>query len=428
VPAIAQIPDAVANVDFAAGPGRSILILNQTFYPDVVSTAQHATDLAVALVGAGYRVTILTGAHAYDDPSTEFPARESWRGMQIIRVSGTAFGKGARWRRAADFGTYMAACAARAALLQHHDLTIALTSPPLISFLGSLLVPLKKTGALLFWAMDLNPDEAIAAGWLREQSLPVRVLSSMQLQSMRRATRIVALDGFMKERMVAKGLAADKIDVISPWTHEPVSFDSTASGEFRAQHGLAGKFVVMYSGNHSPCHPLDTVIQAARRLESDPRIVFCFVGGGSEYRRLREIARQQNLRNLMFLPYQPLERLGASLSAADLHLVVMGEPFVGIIHPCKIYNVLRVGAPVLYIGPSPSHITDLLAELNSSQTYRANNGDVEGVLEKILAAAAVPHRANPRHVSFAEKFSHQILVSRMLDVVQATLVTSQTRP
>src|SRR5205807_812373 len=68
------------------------------------------------------------------------------------------------------------------------------------------------------------------------------------------------------------------------------------------------------------------------------------------------------LSSIRCLPYQPLSELAASLSAADLHVVVMGEPFVGIVHPCKIYNILNVGAPVLYIGPSPSHITEMMGK------------------------------------------------------------------
>src|SRR6266699_3329465 len=64
--------------------------------------------------------------------------------------------------------------------------------------------------------------------------------------------------------------------------------------------------------------------------------------------------------NIVCLPYQPLSALAGSLSAADLHVVVMGEPFVGIVHPCKIYNVLAVCAPVLYLGPRPNHVTEIL--------------------------------------------------------------------
>lgn len=49
----------------------------------------------------------------------------------------------------------------------------------------------------------------------------------------------------------------------------------------------------MYAGNHSPCHPLDTVVAAAERLRDDPRFIFCFVGGGSEYWRMKAEAAQR---------------------------------------------------------------------------------------------------------------------------------------
>jgi hypothetical protein len=36
---------------------------------------------------------------------------------------------------------------------------------------------------------------------------------------------------------------------------------------FRIQHGLQDKFAIMYSGNHSPANPLNTLLQAAVRLK-----------------------------------------------------------------------------------------------------------------------------------------------------------------
>ena len=119
----------------------------------------------------------------------------------------------------------------------------------------------------------------------------------------------------------------------------------------------------MYSGNHSPCHPLDTLLAAAERLKGRGDITFCFVGGGSEHRKVREFASARGLGNVKCLPYQPLGKLSASLSAADMHAVVMGEPFRGIVHPCKVYNILSIGVPLLYVGPAESHVTDAVAEV-----------------------------------------------------------------
>ena len=392
-----------------------ILILNQAFYPDIVSTAQHASDLAKALTQVGHEVTVVCSSRGYDDPRVRFPQQETWNAVNIIRVRSTGFGKASRWRRAADFSTFMASCALRVWRLQRFDVVVAMTSPPLISFLSSLAVP-GRASNLVFWSMDLNPDEAIAAGWLREKSLTARVLSRMLLHSLQRADRIVALDRFMKARIRAKGIPAEKVVVVPPWSHDDrVSFDPAGREEFRALYKLSRRFVVMYSGNHSPCHPLETLLQAAELLAENEDVVFCFVGGGSEFGTVKERARSRGLRNVLCLPYQPIEKLAGSLSAADLHVVVMGDKYVGIVHPCKIYNVLAVKKPFLYIGPNESHVTDIIGR---SSAYVSSHGDVEGVVANILRAMRNTGLASPRGVEVETLFSKNRLVPQMISAIE----------
>jgi len=396
-----------------------ILLINQAFYPDVVSAAQHAGDLAMRLTQAGHDVTVVCSSRGYDNPGVRFAKRERWRGVNIIRIGSTGFGKATKWRRAMDFGTFMASCAFRLCLLPHFDVILAMTSPPLISFLASLAVP-SKANNLVFWSMDLNPDEAIAAGWLAETSLSARVLSRMLLYSLKRAAVIVSLDRFMKDRIEAKGIEAGKILVVPPWAHDDhVAFDSVGREEFRKLHRLSNKFVVMYSGNHSPCHPLDTLLDAAERLADHDEIAFCFVGGGSEFRKVRERAQYRGLRNVLCLPYQPFETLSASLSAADLHVVVMGDPYVGIVHPCKIYNVLALGIPFLYIGPRQSHVQNIITEAISG-AYMATHGDVPTVVAKIFRAKERTADVLPRPSQLSHRFSKDVLVRELISAIEQT--------
>jgi colanic acid biosynthesis glycosyl transferase WcaI len=188
-------------------------------------------------------------------------------------------------------------------------------------------------------------------GWLRDKSAVARLLSWMLLRSLQRADRIVALDRFMKDRIQAKGIAPEKVLVVPPWSHDDhVRFDPAGREEFRDLYSLSGRFVVMHSGNHSPCHPLETLLQAAERLADHEDIVFCFIGGGSEFRKVQERAVARDMRNVRCFPYLPIEKLAASLSAADLQVVVMGNKYVGIIHPCKIYNVLAANRSFLSLA------------------------------------------------------------------------------
>ncbi len=353
----------------------------------MVATAQQLTGVARGLVDRGHSVTVITGRRGYDDQELRFPARERWHGIEIIRLPSISLGKRSRWRRALNFASFLAACACRLVLTQPQDRVIALTSPPMISWLASLFTRMKG-GRMVFWVMDLNPDEAIAAGWLRPDSLTARLLASLLKSSMQHSEKIIVLDRFMKDRIVAKGILEQKIEVIAPSQNGLVSYDPEGREAFRRRHHISDKFIVMYAGNHSPCHPLDTLLAAANELRDRDDIGFCFVGGGSERGRVKEFARTKRLENILCLPYQPQAELSAVLSAADLHVIIMGERFPGIVHPCKIYNILAVGAPFLYIGPIESHVADIIPGLpRRDQAFSARHGQVDSVVESIFQVA-----------------------------------------
>ena len=406
-----------------------VLLLNQCFYPDVVSTAQHLTDVAIGLVDRGHKVTVLASRRGYDDPRQHFNARETWRGIDIIRIPSLGLGKVSKWWRCLDFVIYLVVCFVRLMFLPRQDLTLALTSPPLISFFGALFVKLRG-GRFCFWVMDLNPDEGVALGWVREDSAIARVLQALLKYSLRRSDQIIALDRFMEQRIIDKGIPAESIAVLPPWPHDDdIHYDDAGRATFRAMHGLTDKFVVMYSGNHSSCHPLDTLLTAALRLQADGNIVFCFVGGGSEFQKVKDFARNKSLSNIVCLPYQPRSQLSGSLSAADLHVVVMGDRFKGLVHPCKIYNIVAIGAPFLYIGPEESHVSDLLQQhSNRLHARSARHGAVEEVVAHIQAAAASgPVRINDCE-EVTSNFSSHTLLPRMISTLEHVMENATALP
>jgi hypothetical protein len=397
-----------------------ILLLNQCFHPDHVSTAQHLTDLAQGLVAAGHDVTAVASSRGYDNPERRFPVREEWRGVQIRRIWTPGLGKSAKWRRFADFGVFWWNATWTLARLGRFDVTVCLTSPPLISSLGTLAAA-AHGGAVVPWVMDLNPDEAVAAGWLRAGGLMERTLTALQNATFQRAARIVALDRFMARRLRDKAVREDVIHVDAPWSHDDaVRVDRAAREAFRAEHGLTDKFVVMYSGNHSPCHPLNTLTDAARRLRDDARIQFLFIGGGSLWPKVKAFAEEHGLRNVTCLPYQPKEKLSGSLSAADLHTVVMGDPFVGIVHPCKIYNILALGIPFLGVGPAECHLSDLASRVRDRRYAMAvATGDVDGAVAAIRAAAERgPLEPSEELRALGAEFSRARLMPRFVELVE----------
>jgi colanic acid biosynthesis glycosyl transferase WcaI len=272
---------------------------------------------------------------------------------------------------------------------------------------------------MAYWAMDLNPDQLLAMKKIQPGSIPARTLESVNRVILQNSTLVIALDRFMADRLYPRGRLDDKLVVIPPWPHEKVAEPLAHAGNpFRAQHNLNGKFVVMYSGNHSPSNPLTTVLEAAVRLKDDPDVRFLFVGGGIGKKEVEEYVAKHDLKNVISLPYQPLSGLRQSLSAGDVHVVSMGDNMVGIIHPCKVYGAMAVGRPVLYVGPKPSHIADLLDRENFGR--HVAHGDVDACVDAIksLQAASEQDRTEMGlrgQRLLAGRLSQDILCGRFCD-------------
>ncbi len=116
-----------------------VLLINQVFHPDPQATSQYLSGLAVELVKRGHEVTVLTGRRDYDDPARLYPAREMWRGVEIIRVRNIGLGHGSKAGRMADFVSFLFFASLRGIALPRADLVMALTTPPLVSTLGAML-------------------------------------------------------------------------------------------------------------------------------------------------------------------------------------------------------------------------------------------------------------------------------------------------
>jgi glycosyltransferase involved in cell wall biosynthesis len=359
-------------------------------------------------------VTVLASRTAYDRPRERFAAREQWRGVDVRRIGCLSLSRDAVWKRAVTFASFLLNCALHMWARPRSDMVIAMTSPPLLCVLGALLARLRGA-RLVLWVMDLNPDEAVAAGYLRRGSLLERALRALLRFSLEASDRVIVLDRFMRERIEACGVDPGRITIVAPWPHShDVSYDAAGRGAFRKRHELEGKFVVMYSGNHSPCHPLDTLLEAARQLAERRDIAFCFAGGGVEFEKVRRFAAAHALENILCLGYQPRSELSASLSAADLHAVVMGDAFVGIVHPCKVYNILTLGIPILYVGPEPSPIVDAGTRVAGYPMRSARHGEHGLVAAHITAAAAENRTPQPACLDFTREFAQDQLISRFI--------------
>jgi len=329
----------------------SILFVNRVFPPDRGATGRCLSDMAGRIAAAGWRVTVLAdgGRTGRQTENCAVPA-----GVTLVRT-GHGVAEGDR----PDACAYLSAlCRLTGYALRqpYHDLVVTMTDPPMLALAGAIFAA-RHGSSSLHWCQDLYPDLLPVLG-VRMPALLHRVAGYGMARALRRQDAVVAIGRCMRERIVASGVAADRITVLPNWPDPAIRPLDKAGSGVRRSLGLAesdGRFLVAYSGTLGLAHPMDGVLEAAERLQgSDPAVLFLLVGEGRGFAAVEEAARRRGLSNLHRLPWQPSDRLAECLSAADLHLVAMDPAAEGLLVPSKLAGVQAAGRPCLFLGPAGS--------------------------------------------------------------------------
>ncbi len=179
--------------------GRSILAVSQVFPPDPTSLGQHLADATAELARRGHRVSVLTANSGYDDPSVRFPADEVIAGVAVRRLPLSSFGKRSMRVRLLGGVSFLIQATLRGLFRRNVDVVLVSTSPPMAGLAGVILAAVHRA-RLVYWVMDVNPDQAVVLGLASPASLGVKLYEAMNRLVLRRADAIVAMDRFMARR------------------------------------------------------------------------------------------------------------------------------------------------------------------------------------------------------------------------------------
>jgi glycosyltransferase involved in cell wall biosynthesis len=368
-----------------------VLVLNQTFFPDLVATAQHMADLGRYMVRQGHDFDVIASRSAYLEHGALLPKYEEWEGIQVHRVGRSFFGKGTILQRALDFGFFHIAAMFKALRVRRPDVVLCLTTPPFIVTVGWML-RLVRGCRLVYLVMDLYPDVPVACGVMKRGGLLTGVLERINRFCLRRADRTVVLGRCMRERVAEKIGAAEHMRMVTPWASgEEITPLPPTENRLRAERGWNEAFVVAYCGNFGLAHDLETILKAAEELANEAGMRFAFVGGGARRGEVERWAAERKLTNVSIQDYQPRERLGELLAAADVHLISMREGIAGLIVPCKLYGIMAAGRPAVFVGPAESEVARTIEEWECGFVVRC--GDVAGLVERLQWLRSNPDEA-----------------------------------
>ncbi len=341
-----------------------VLLISNYYYPETVGAGIWVRQLALDLAERGHRVTVLTSFPSYPEGRI-FPAyrgrrhlRETIEGIDVIRTFTLATPSKRFWPRAAAFGAFcLSALLGGLAERVRADVVYAVL-PPLPLGVSAWALARAAGARLVVNVQDLYPEIAVATGFLRNRAA-IGFFERMEGWIYRWADHLVVISEGFRQNLLGKGVPAAKISVVPNWADPEAIVPGSRRNGFRRQLGLEGEFVVLYAGGLTVNSNLGPVLEAARQLDPK-RFAFVFVGDGAEKERLVRRARRLGLRNVIFAPFQPLERYAEVLAAADVTLVTLNPAATHASLPSKVYKQMAAARPILAVGEPGSELDRLL--------------------------------------------------------------------
>jgi glycosyltransferase involved in cell wall biosynthesis len=412
-----------------------ILFLSDNFPPEVNAPASRTHEHCRRWVAAGHQVTVVTCApnfpkgRVFGGYSNRLWQEERVDGIRVIRVWSYITANEGFVRRVLDYMSFMVTGTLASLRVRKVDVIIG-TSPQFFTAVAAWLVGALKRRPYVFELRDLWPESIKAVGAMRDSAV-IRGLERLELFLYRRAARIVSVTQSFRRTLIARGIDAAKIDVITNGVDiarfTPRSKDDTLLQDF----GLRDRFVAGYIGTHGLAHGLETLLEAAQRLKDLPggdRFRILLLGDGAQKGELQARARGLRLDNVIFIDTVPKDQVARYWSLLDVSIIHLRrtELFSTVI-PSKLFECMGMGVPVLHGVRGES--AEIVEREGVGLPFEPENaGDLVQQLLRLEGDPVLLEECRRRCLQAAKRYDRDVLADEMLRSIGAAASTHRRRP
>jgi len=407
-----------------------IVFFTQLYYPDLTTTAIIMSDLVEDLASYGLSVKVICAQPTYIKKK-RCPKNEVHREVLIKRVRTFLFNKNKVFGRILNGISCFFSMFFEIFSTNKFDLLVFNTNPALLPFLGFISNKIRGQKYLIL-IHDLWPELPAHTGMIRKGGFLYNIIDYINRLSFKNACGIIVLSQKMKELILEKvPEKKNEIHVIHNWADTNRIYSISRNNiPLIEELGLQVKKIVMYSGNLGRYQPLEVMIEAANELKDRKDIKFIFAGEGGKKKKLQNLAASLNLDNIIFIPFQSLDRLAESLSMADISLMGIYPQNEGVIMPSKLYGLLAVGKPIICVSDPTSEVVDILKK--SGAGFHSAIDDPKELAQKIAELTDNPEKASKMGLNgrkyFLEHFERKILTKQWKEVLCEILISNTNAP
>lgn len=421
---MAKPPNADLVPHSARSKALDVLVISQFFSPEMGAPAARFHDFGRLLVERGHRVTVLTGFP--NSPTGLVPAayrgrlaqRETIDGIEVLRSWLFASPRLSDTTKSLGFMTFVVSAALQVLLRRiRTDVVIATSPPPTVGIPG-VLAAWKLNAPLIVDLRDIWPEAIASSGRLHNGSLIGLLRWSERLLYNRSAHVTVVTEG-KRERLIEKGVPAEKIDVI-PNGVDLGHFERAKAMRPEDLRDLGldpDRFLLVYAGIMNPPQGLDVLVDTALRLRATTpdharRIQLALIGGGSEQARLVARVQEAGLGDMIrFVPVQPRAQIASLLKASGAVVVPLRPRRDSHTVPSKLYEAMASARPVLVSADGPPR--SILEEAGAGLATPAGDAEaLAGSIRTLLDRPDLVRAFGAQGAAYAQRFDRRVLVER----------------
>jgi glycosyltransferase involved in cell wall biosynthesis len=277
---------------------------------------------------------------------------ETIEGIRVIRVWSYITANEGFVRRSLDYASFMVAATIASLFVKKVDVVIG-TSPQFFTVCAAYVVGLLKRVPWVFELRDIWPESIKAVGSMKDGIL-YRALECLELFLYKKANRIIALTQSFKRELIARGVNAEKIDVVTNGVDLSLFKPRSKDEALLKKLGLENQFIAGYIGTIGMAHGLETIIQAAQIIQNTPNpenlsIKILILGDGARKESLKQLAKDKRLENLIFIDTVSKAEVADYWSLLDISIIhLKKDPLFEQVIPSKLFECMAMGIPVLH--------------------------------------------------------------------------------
>jgi len=358
---LAQASKTMTNPEPDPRPAAGLRIgyLIQDFPPEVGAGPARALEMSRYWQAQGAEVTIITAmpnrripgrGDGVIDPRYRgrFFIREEWEGLQTLRSWLYTSSRRGFAHTLVNNLTFTATSLAHGIVRRPKLDVLIASSPPFLPLVSGAALSRALGVPLVIEVRDLWPDYLEQMGMIRSKAA-LKGLFALERWLLRRADRVVVVTESFRERIIGKGIARERIDVIPNGVDLANYYASNEPPPLDVLKKVNGEFIVGYLGTFGRGQGLAGVVEAAALVgASDPRIRFVLAGDGPDRAAVMAAIAAFGATNVSVSLPLPREQTRAFYNACDVCLVPLAAiPVFQETIPSKLFEIMACERPVI---------------------------------------------------------------------------------